>query len=297
MSDSSGRLELVLRGRERAMGSSTVRRVLPVAQRRAVGPFVFLDHLGPETLAPGRGFDVGPHPHVGLSTVTYLFAGEGLHQDSLGSVQRILPGELNWMTAGRGIVHSERSTEPFRARGGELHGLQLWVALPREHEQGEPGFQHLDAEALCPVATPEGPAVRLLAGTAYGATAKARVHSPLFFVDAELEPGETLRLPEGHPQRAAYVVQGAVEAAGQRFEASTLLLFSEGAASLRAVTAARVALLGGAPLGEERHLRWNFVGSSRELLDEAERRWREGRFPRIPTDPAPLIPMPEYHFR
>jgi redox-sensitive bicupin YhaK (pirin superfamily) len=285
-------IETVLVAHSRPVGNQAVLRVLPQARRRAVGPFVFLDHMGPHMLAPGAGFDVGPHPHIGLSTVTYLFEGAGVHRDSLGTVQVIRPGELNWMTAGRGIVHSERSPDELRERGGRFHGLQLWVALPAAHEEDEPSFEHVPSSAIEEILVAGG-RLRLLAGTAYGRQAVVRTVAPLFFVEARLEPGAELAFPDDHAERAAYVVDGTITVAATSIAAQTLVAVSPGRRLLRADSAAHVFLLGGARYPEPRFLRWNFVSSSQTRLDQAEKAWRERRFPVIPTDAGELIPMPE----
>ncbi len=287
------RVDLVLRAHERRVGSGTVQRVLPQMQRRSVGPWVFLDHMGPEEIPAGHGFDVGPHPHIGLATVTYLFDGAVVHRDSLGSERTIVPGELNWMSAGRGIVHSERSPDDVRARGGRMHGLQLWVALPVAAEEGEPTFQHVAGVGLPAHTLEGGVCVRVLAGVAYGVRASVEVASPLFFVEARLREGERLAFPAEHEDRAVYVVDGAVDVEGARAEARTMVIVSEGDRCVVALDDAHVVMLGGERLPEPRHMRWNFVASTKERLDEAERAWREGRFPRIPTDDGVPIPMPE----
>jgi redox-sensitive bicupin YhaK (pirin superfamily) len=287
-------IETVLRAHPRPVGNQTVQRVLPQMQRRAVGPFVFLDHMGPHDLAPGEGFDVGPHPHIGLATVTYLFEGAGVHRDSLGSMQTILPGELNWMTAGRGIVHSERSPDDLRARGGRMHGLQLWVALPVAEEEGEPSFQHVPAADIATLDV-GGAKVRLLAGTAYGARACVATKSPLFYVEAVLEPGQELAFPDEHPERAAYVVEGAVVAFGREVEAHTLVAVAKGSRRLVAKERTRLVMIGGERFPEPRHMRWNFVSSRKARLDEAEQAWRARKFPTIPTDDGELVAMPEIH--
>lgn len=284
-------VELVLRAQERSVGTSRVRRVLPSAKRLAIGPFVFLDHFGPEALPAGHGFDVRPHPHIGLATVTYLFEGVVVHRDSLGSEQEIRPGELNWMSAGRGIVHSERSPDDARALGGTMHGLQLWVALPREHEEDEPTFEHVPASAIT-THDVGGASVTLIAGTAWGLRARAQVRSPLFFAEARLSADERVRLPDEHPERAIYVVDGSVRVGDSEHGAHTLVVVTSAARELVATSSARVAMLGGASLPEPRLMRWNFVATSKDLLDRAEERWRSGRFPRIPTDDGPPLPMP-----
>jgi redox-sensitive bicupin YhaK (pirin superfamily) len=285
-------LELVIEARARDLGGFSVGRVLPAPARRALGPFVFLDHMGPAEFAPGHGFDVRPHPHIGLATVTSLFEGEMMHRDSLGFVQAIRPGELNWMTAGRGIVHSERSPDSLRSSGGRLHGLQLWVALPRSAEECEPTFEHLEGDAL-PSFELNGARLRLLAGEAYGHTAKVRVASRLFYVLVELAEGASLAVPEEYGERGAYIVSGSIGFGGSVHAARRLLAFKEGRAEVTAREPTRLALIGGDPLDGMRYIEWNFVSSSRERIEVAKRDWRERRFPLIPTDAAEFIPLPE----
>jgi redox-sensitive bicupin YhaK (pirin superfamily) len=285
-------LATLIDARARDLGGFTVGRVLPAAARKLIGPFIFFDHMGPAEFAPGRGIDVRPHPHIGLATVTYLFEGEIVHRDSLGSHQPIRPGDVNWMTAGRGIVHSERTgTEPRRA-GSRLNGLQLWVALPLEHEEAEPEFQHHPAPVL-PSLDIAGTRVRVLAGSAFGESSPVRTHSPLFYVDAAMPAGSELPLPEEHEQRAAYVVAGTVACGGEPVQHGRMMVLTPGArACLRAVSDARVALIGGAPLAGERHIFWNFVSSSEARIEQAKRDWREGRFPKVPGDEREFIPLP-----
>lgn len=284
-------IEVVLEGQVRSIGAHSVRRVLPAIGRRSVGPFVFLDHMGPQTLHPDEGFDVLPHPHIGLATVTYLFEGEGLHRDSLGSEQVIRPGELNWMSAGRGIVHSERSPDSFRERGGTLHGLQFWVALPKEQEESAPTFQHVPRSQI-ETLNIAGVDVSLIAGTAYGSRAAVSVLSPLFLVEAHLCEAEQLVLPDEHVQRAVYVIAGSVALHGRSVSSGTLVAVAPGPCTLSSLSRAHIVLLGGSPLPEPRHMRWNFVSSSVARLDQAEADWRAGRFPRIPHDPGQPIAMP-----
>jgi len=287
-------VELNIEARTRDLGDGvTVRRLLPSAARRMVGPFIFVDHIGPLQQAPGRGLDVRPHPHLNLATVTFLFDGEILHRDSLGSEQLIRPGAVNWMTAGRGIVHSERSPAAERKAGAHLHGMQLWVALPTADEQVEPSFQHLAAETLPQLDRP-GAQLRVLAGTAYGVASPARVLSPLFYVEARLERGARLPLPDEHRRRAAYVVEGAVSVDGKPHRDGAMLVFREGSgAELHALEPSRVMLLGGAPLDGERHIWWNFVSSSLERIERAKEDWRARRFPSVPGDETEFIPLPE----
>jgi len=260
--DGASPIELVIPARDRDLGEGfSVRRLLPHSARRMVGPFIFFDHMGPVRLAPGQGVDVRPHPHIGLATVTYLFEGELFHRDSLGSARLITPGAVNWMTAGRGIAHSERTPVEARAAGPRVHGLQLWVALPREHEESAPAFEHHPAEAL-PARAHPGARLRVIAGSAFGASAPVRGLSPLFYLEALLDDGAALPVPEEHAEVAAYVVEGALAHAGQRHDPGHLLVLRAGAsAALRAVGPTRAMLLGGAPLPGERHVWWNFVGS------------------------------------
>ena len=283
----------VIDGRPRDLGGFEVRRVLPSSARRMVGPFIFFDQMGAAVFAPGRGMDVRPHPHIGLATVTYLFEGEILHRDSLGSQQPIRPGDVNWMTAGRGIVHSERTPPEHRQNGSRLHGLQLWVALPREHEEGEPSFRHYPGSDL-PAHDQGGVRLRVLAGSAYGVSSPVEILSPLFYVDAVMPEGSELALPSGHEERAAYVVDGALHCGAERAEVGRMLVFTkEAKVVLRAERATRIVLVGGAPLDGERYIDWNFVSSSKERLEQAKRDWRAGRFPKVPGDELEFIPLPE----
>jgi len=286
-------LATVIDARARDLGGFTVGRVLPATARRLIGPFIFFDHMGPAAFPPGRGIDVRPHPHIGLATVTYLFAGEIVHRDSLGSQQPIRPGDVNWMTAGRGIVHSERTGPELRQAGSRLDGLQLWVALPRPHEETEPQFHHHPARDLPTIAV-GSVQLRVLAGSAFGTTSPVRTFSPLFYVDAALPAGSELALPDEHEERAAYVVSGTVECGNEVAERGRMLVFTPNApATLRAVSDARVALVGGAPIDGERHIFWNFVSSSRARIEQAKRDWREGRFPKVPGDEQEFIPVPD----
>jgi redox-sensitive bicupin YhaK (pirin superfamily) len=285
-------LELALEARSRDLGGFAVRRVLPSLNRRMVGPFIFYDHFGPLAFPPGAGFDVRPHPHIGLATITYLFDGEILHRDSLGSVREIRPGDVNWMIAGRGIAHSERTRPELRASGSRLHGLQSWVALPKAEEEHEPSFTHHPSDAL-PVVELDGATLRVIAGTAYGASAPALVLSPTLYVHAALEAGVTLPVDGAHPERAAYVVSGAVELDGVRYSVGQLLLFRrQSQVAIRALEPSHVMLLGGAPLDGERHIEWNFVSSSLERIERAKDDWRNQRFGTIPGDDREFIPLP-----
>lgn len=282
----------VLSAESRDLGEGfRVGRVLPAMARRQVGPFVFFDHMGPAIFGPGHGIDVRPHPHIGLATVTYLFEGEILHRDSVGSHQPIRPGDVNWMTAGRGIVHSERTAPDTRVAGHALHGLQLWVALPRAHEETEPAFAHHPAATLPEVAVGDA-TVRVLAGTAFGVTSPVETLAELFYADVALPSGASIAAPEGFAERAAYVVEGEVCCGDTRAVSGQMLVFGDVAAELTALGDARLVLLGGAPLDGPRHLVWNFVSSSKARLEEARRDWVEDRFPKVPGDEAERIPFP-----
>jgi redox-sensitive bicupin YhaK (pirin superfamily) len=283
---------LVLTGHPRDIGGFPVRRTLPSMQRRLVGPFIFWDHMGPVTLAPGHGMDVRPHPHINLATVTYLFDGEIVHKDSLGSDQAIRPGDLNWMNAGRGIAHSERTGADIRKSGTAVHGLQSWVALPTEHEESEPTFQHVAGKLLPEVGLP-GARLRVIAGAAFGEISPVKVLSPMFYVDARLEAGAELALPEEYAERAAYVVEGAVECGGARVDPGAMGIVDGGErATIRALADTRVMLLGGAPLGK-RYIWWNFVSSSEARIERAKQEWKGGAFPKVPGDDVEFIPLPE----
>jgi redox-sensitive bicupin YhaK (pirin superfamily) len=287
-------LETVLLPRTHDIGGFEVRRALPAQQRQMVGPFIFFDQMGPGEFLTGKGVDVRPHPHIGLSTITYLFEGEILHRDSLGTEQPIAPGDVNWMTAGRGIAHSERTAAARRTTPHRLSGIQSWVALPKAHEERAPDFAHHPGTTL-PVIQDGGVRLRLVAGAAWGARAPVTVASELFYADAVLAPGAKLPLPE-HEERGAWVMEGAVEVAGQLFEAGRMLVFRAGDAV--SVTAgpegARLLLLGGAAMDGPRYLFWNFVSSSRERIEEAKRAWSRDRMGLVvPGDDKEWIPLPE----
>jgi redox-sensitive bicupin YhaK (pirin superfamily) len=287
-------VETVIVPRTRDLGGGfEVRRALPSSQRRMVGPFVFFDQMGPAVLRGGRGLDVRPHPHIGLATVTYLFDGEILHRDSLGTVQPIRPGEVNWMTAGRGIVHSERTPPELRGAGeSRLFGIQTWVALPREREETEPAFAHHAADAL-PLVEGEGKRVRLIVGSLYGARAPVEVLLEMFYADAELSPAARLEVPTEHEERAIYVAEGRIGVGGDIFEAGQLLVLRAAESIVvEAPVASRVMLLGGEPMDGPRHLWWNFVSSSAERIEQAKADWRAGRFPPVPGE-TEFIPLPD----
>ena len=258
-----------------------------------VGPFIFFDQMGMAIFDPGQGLDVRPHPHIGLATVTYLFEGGILHRDSLGSRQLIQPGDINWMTAGRGIVHTERTPAENRQRSSRLHGLQLWAALPLEHEETEPSFRHYPGSSL-PSRDQAGVHLRVLAGSAYGLTSSVEVLSPLFYVDAAMAAGSELPLPAEHEERAVYVVDGSLRAGSERAAAGRMLVFVKDAKIiLRAERASRIVLVGGAPLEGERFIDWNFVSSSKERLERARESWKERRFPGVPGDSVEFTPIPD----
>ncbi len=288
-------IELIIETRARDLVEGfKVRRVLPSRQRRMVGPFIFLDQMGPEVLGAGKGLDVAPHPHIGLATVTYLFAGELLHRDSLGTVQPIRPAEVNWMTAGRGIAHSERTPQAMRARSSELFGIQSWVALPKRYEETEPAFAHHGANEL-PIIEGEGKRVRLICGSLYGARSPVQTFSDMFYADITLREGARLAVPVEHEERAAYVVEGsiALSSEGGTFAAGQLLVFKPGEEIiLSAAASARLMLLGGEPLDGKRHIWWNFVSSSRERIEQAKEDWKARRFSPVPEE-AESIPLPE----
>jgi hypothetical protein len=285
--------EAVIVPRTRDLGDGfEVRRVLPSPQRRTVGPFVFFDQMGPTVLRAGTGLDVRPHPHIGLATVTYLFDGEILHRDSLGTVQPIRPGEVNWMTAGRGIVHSERTPLQLRAGGARLFGIQTWVGLPTNREEMEPSFVH-HAENVLPMFDGEGKRVRVIAGELYGARSPLGVFTDTLYADAALAAGARLEVPRGYKERAIYIAEGRIEIAGDALEAGRMLVFQESAVvTVSAIEPARLLLLGGEALDGPRQLWWNFVSSSADRIEQAKADWREGRFAMVPGE-TEFIPLPK----
>jgi redox-sensitive bicupin YhaK (pirin superfamily) len=280
-------------GRVHDLGGFQVRRILPDMACRQVGPFVFLDHIGPAQFAPGDGIDVRPHPHIGLATVTYLFDGALGHRDTLGSVQVIRPGDVNWMSAGSGIAHSERTPGAERAAGHRLHGLQFWVALPAAAEESAPGFQHHPAVTLPDWQHADGVRLRLIAGNAYGHQAPVRMYGELFYLDAILDAGAAFDLPSEHAERAVLVLSGAIELDGEPVTASEMAVLQPGAkVRLVSTGAARLVLFGGATLDGPRTLWWNFVSSRRERIEQAKEDWRAQRFGTIEGE-AEFIPLPE----
>lgn len=286
-------IDLLVSARPRDLGGFAVRRILPAIKRRMVGPFIFFDHMGPASLPPGIGFDVRPHPHIALATLTYLFEGEIVHRDSLGSVQTIRPGDVNWMVAGRGIVHSERCTDAGRSGQLNVHGIQCWVALPSADEETAPRFEH-HPHATIPTRSAPGVRLDIIAGTAWGERSPVGVLSPTLYAHALFDVSARLELPDEHEQRAVYVVEGHLRAAGRDIHAGTLAIFRPGArVYLCAVAPSRVMILGGQQLLGERHMWWNFVSSRPERIEQAKQDWREQRFPTIPGDDREFIPLPE----
>ncbi|HYL49772.1 MAG TPA: pirin family protein [Stellaceae bacterium] len=286
-------VDLVIEPRTRDLGDGfEVRRVLPYAKRHMVGPFIFFDHFGPTRFRAGTGLDVRPHPHIGLATITYLFNGEIMHRDSLGNAQPIRPGAVNWMTAGRGIVHSERTPPAVRQHESPIYGIQSWIALPRAREEIEPAFEHVPAASL-PLIEGDGVSARLIAGTLFGKTSPVTTLSPIFYADVTLRAGATMTMAPNYTQRAAYLLEGAVDCAGARHTPPQMLVFdSRARAAITAREPARLLLLGGEPLDGERHIWWNLVSSSAERIEQAKRDWQAGRFPKIPGDSEEFIPLP-----
>lgn len=288
-------IDIVIEARKASIAPGMdVRRILPFRLRRMVGPFIFMDHAGPVRTQPGSvaNMDVLPHPHIGLSTVSYLFGGKVTHRDSLGVEQIIRPGEVNWMTAGSGIAHSERFEDPTVLAGGDLEMIQTWVALPEKDEESDPSFENYKPEAL-PVFTDKGLWMRLIAGSAFGLSNKVKIRSPLFYLHVIMEDGIRLTLPEKHSERGIYIAKGSVEVEGRIFSAGQMLVFNKNAEPLiRSKEKTTLMLLGGEPLGE-RFIWWNFVSSRRERIDQAKADWKEGRIILPPNDNQEFVPLPE----
>ena len=282
----------VIEPRDHDLGGFSVRRVFPAPKLRTVGPFVFFDHMGPARFPAGEGINVRPHPHIGLATVTYLFEGEIMHRDSLGVEQAIQPGDVNWMTAGRGIVHSERTSPDVNASEHGLHGIQTWIGLPQADEEVEPSFFHHPADSLPEI--PQGAAtLRLIAGSAFGHTAPVKTFSKMFYVDAPLPDGAAVTLPNDHPERAIYVVDGTVVISGETYSAGQMVVVAPGCdVTVEAVGESRTMLLGGDPIDGPRHIWWNFVSSSQERIEQAKQDWANNRFDRVPGE-SEFIPLPE----
>lgn len=273
-----------------------VTRLLPQAQRRSIGPFVFFDYFGPVTFEPGKGIDVRPHPHIGLATITYLFDGSQMHRDTVGSVQEIKPGDVNWMTAGRGIAHSERTGDDVRAAGHRMHGIQSWIGLPQADEEAPPSFQHF-ARADLPEREEKGVTLRLIAGEAFGLKSPVKTFSPIFYADARFEAGGALHYPAEHEERALLIIEGEVHIGDEEIEVhgpGAMLALGPGEeVTLYTDAPARVMLLGGAPLDGPRHVWWNFVSSDKERIERAKQEWKDGKFGTIPGDDQEFIPLPE----
>jgi redox-sensitive bicupin YhaK (pirin superfamily) len=279
--------------RSHDIGGFEVRRALPSAQKRMVGPFIFFDQMGPAELLVGGGIDVRPHPHIGLATVTYLFEGEMWHRDSLGTSAAIRPGEVNLMTAGSGIAHSERESAEAKQHARRLFGIQAWVALPKSHEETAPAFAHHDADALPRIAG-DGKRVRLIMGSAYGARSPVEFPHESLYAEAVLAPGAVLPLDPDYDERAVYVVSGEIDIAGSKFEAGRLLVFKPGdRISILALAQSRLMIVGGEPMDGPRHIWWNFVSSSKDRIEAAKADWKAKRFALVPGDEKEFIPLPE----
>lgn len=289
----SGAVQVMIEPKPRDLGDNfSVRRALPAVEKRMVGPFIFWDEFGPARFDVGKGLDVRPHPHINLATITYLFEGEIFHRDTLGSARAIRPGEVNWMSAGRGIAHSERTAPELRATGSPIGGIQSWIALPEAHEESDPFFVHHDVGAL-PALDEGGKRVRVIAGALYGLTSPVKTFSEIFYADAQLEAGASLPLDAGHEERAIYLTSGEVEIAGDVFTPGRLLVFRPGdPITIRARAPARFMMLGGANLGP-RHLWWNFVSSRKERIEQAKDDWKSGKFGLVPGDEKEFIPLPD----
>ncbi|HEX4369255.1 MAG TPA: pirin family protein [Rhodopila sp.] len=291
-------IEAVIVPRAHDVGGFEVHRALPAREKQMIGPFIFFDQMGPGEFLTGKGLDVRPHPHIGLATVTYLFEGSILHRDSLGTQLPIVPGDVNWMTAGSGIAHSERTDAGLRGHANRLFGIQSWAALPKAMEETPAAFVHHAAESL-PVLADGGVHLRLIAGEGWGIRSPVQTHWPLFYADATLAAGAVLPLPDQHEERGVYLVSGAVDVAGTRFEAGRMLLFRAGdRLEVRAgESGARLLLLGGAVMDGPRHIFWNFVSSSRERIEQAKADWKAKRFGTVAGDEKEFIPLPEIQVR
>ena len=283
-------IDLLIEPRQRSVGDGTVERLLPFRRRRTVGPFVFLDRIGPEDMAPGSGIDVPAHPHIGLSTLTYLFDGQLVHRDSVGSVQTIEPGDVNWMTAGRGIAHTERSPRPERDHLTSIAGLQMWVALPTEAEESEPFFAHTPADTI-PRERSGGAHVRVVAGQGFGMDSPVPVSSPLVLAELRLDDGASVTIEREMPERALLALDGSVTVDGAELPTGHLAVLAADEAP-RLEGQGTVVMIGGEPLGP-RHIWWNFVHSDRDRIEEAKQRWREQGFPLVPDDHDGWVPLPE----
>jgi redox-sensitive bicupin YhaK (pirin superfamily) len=287
-----GKVDIVVEPSTKDLGGFRVRRALPSIKRRMIGPFIFLDHMGPEKFKANEGMDVRPHPHIGLATLTYLVEGSVFHRDTLGSAQDIVPGDVNWMTAGRGIAHSERSSPESRKVARQMTGLQSWIALPKIFEEASPAFFHHAGGSL-PTLADTGVHIRVIAGTAYGETSPVQVFSRTLYADITLAAGTSLPLAQEHPERAIYILSGTLEIAGEEFNEIRLLIFRPGdRITIRAVTNTRFIILGGEPADGPRHIWWNFVSSTKDGIEQAKADWVAGRFGLIPNDEQEFIPLP-----
>ncbi|TXH36230.1 MAG: pirin family protein [Rhodospirillaceae bacterium] len=290
--DPNDAVEMTILPRSRDIGGFEVSRVLPAIGKRMVGPFIFLDQMGPTALSPQHGLDVRPHPHIGLSTVTYLFEGTILHRDSVGSVQAIEPGAVNWMTAGSGIAHSERTPPELRQQPSRIFGMQSWVALPKDQEEVAPSFIHHGAETL-PYFEMDGSQVRVIAGSAFGSTSPVVTASPLFYAEIRMPAGSSLAVPPEYQERAAYLIDGQIDLDGKTFDAARLLVLKHGPAlRLTAMTPVHLLLLGGEPMDGPRYIWWNFVSSSQDRIEAAKADWKARRFDRVIGE-TEFIPLPE----
>ncbi len=286
-------LELIIVPRVRDLGGFSVRRALPHGKRQMVGPFIFFDQMGPVQFMAGQGIDVRPHPHIGLATVTYLFGGRVMHRDSEGNALEIEPGAMNLMTAGRGIAHSERTPATARAGGQEMFGIQSWIALPQQHEEMAPSFQHFDAASL-PTVEDGGLRARIIAGSAFGQKSPVGMVSEWLYAEVLLEAGASAPLDADYEERAIYVAEGEVDIAGDKFDAPRLLIFRPGdRITVKATRPARLMFLGGAALEGPRYIWWNFVSSRRERIEQAKEEWKTGSFAPVPGDETEFIPLPE----
>lgn len=286
-------IDLTITPHDKDLGGFTVHRLLPSSKRQMVGPFIFLDHMGPAHFEKEQGIDVRPHPHIGLSTVTYLFNGKILHRDTLGSAQEITPGSVNWMTAGRGIAHSERTSPNERLHPHKAHGLQSWIALPKEYEETTPTFHHHGANTL-PEFTLGDVSLKLITGKAYGHEAPVQVHSPQFYVDVKMPLFSRLTLPMDYPERALYLIEGRLKIGNTTIEPKTMPVFTAGETiTIEAETPCHLMLLGGDPLSGKRYIWWNFVSTSIERIEQAKADWLENRFGKIPGDDVEFTPLPE----
>jgi len=282
----------LLSASEKDLGEFSVRRMLPNTARSMVGPFIFFDHMGPANFPAGKGVNVRPHPHIGIATITYLFTGSILHRDNLGFLQEIRPGDINWMTAGSGIVHSERETPEVRNVDHPLHGLQLWIALPDDKEEIEAAFHHHPKDTL-PVFDYEGASIRLMAGEIYGQQSPVQTYSPMYYADVQLPDATTIALPAAGQETAIYVIKGQVSIGDTRYAPFDFVYVSpDETLSVTANGEAQIVLIGGKPFDTPRYIEWNFVSSSKERIEQAKADWREGRFPKVPGDDE-FIPLPD----